>query len=58
VRENVMLGAISLLSVMAGAVTAYLAERFPARVETLETGAGALIIGGFALLGCALPAMV
>jgi len=53
-----MLGAISLLSVMAGAVTAYLAERFPARVETLETGAGALIIGGFALLGCALPAMV
>ena len=50
-----MIPAFSLASVMLGASIAYASERFPAHVEALETGAGFLLIGGFALLGCALP---
>lgn len=34
---------------------AYVADRFPAQIQALETGAGFLLIGGFALAGCALP---
>jgi hypothetical protein len=51
-----MIGAMGLLSVVTGAVIACLAQRFPAHVAALETAAGALLIGGFALMGCALPA--
>ena len=50
-----MIGILSLLSVMSGATIAYLAERFPAHVERLETGAGALLIGGLALAAPACP---
>ena len=50
-----MVAAISLASVIAGAAIAYVAERFPAHMAALETGAGALLIGGFALMGCGLP---
>jgi hypothetical protein len=57
-RENFMIGALSLLSVIAGAAVAYCADRFPAHVEALETSAGALLIGGLALLGSALPAIL
>jgi hypothetical protein len=53
-----MLAAVSLMSVVLGAAIAYLADRFPAHSETLETSAGALLIGGFALLGSALPTML
>jgi hypothetical protein len=53
-----MVAAVSLMSVVLGAAIAYLADRFPAHAETLETSAGALLIGGFALLGSALPAML
>jgi dipeptide/tripeptide permease len=53
-----MVGAMGLLSVMAGAVGGYLSERFPGYVEALETGAGVLLIGGFALAGCALPVIL
>jgi hypothetical protein len=53
-----MLGAAGLLSVTAGTVVAYLAERFPARVAAMETAAGAMLLGSFALLGCALPAVI
>ena len=52
-----MLAAVSLMSVVLGAAIAYLADRIPARCETLEASAGALLIGGFALLGSVLPAM-
>ena len=52
-----MVAAVSLMSVVLGAAIAYLADRFPAHAETLETSAGALLIGGFALLGSALPTM-
>jgi hypothetical protein len=53
-----MAGAFSLISVVLGGAVAAVAERFPARVETLETCAGALLIGGLALLGSALPAIL
>jgi hypothetical protein len=53
-----MAAAVGLLGVTIGAVVAYASERFPSRVEALETGAGFLLISGLALAGYALPAIV
>ena len=53
-----MIAAVGLLSFMVGAVVAYAAERFPGHIESLETGAGFLLISGLALSGYALPAML
>jgi hypothetical protein len=53
-----MVGIAGLLSAMAGAVVAYLAERFPEYSEALETGAGVMLIAGLALTSYALPAML
>ena len=53
-----MLAAASGISVLLGAAVAYVADRFPAHVETLEMSAGALLIGGFALLGSGLPVVL
>ena len=53
-----MVGIFSLISVTAGAGAAYVAERFPTRAEAIETGAGFLLIGGFALIGAALPSVL
>jgi hypothetical protein len=53
-----MLGLAGLFSVIAGGVIAYVAERFPAHVDALQTGGGLLLIGGFALVGCSLPAII
>jgi hypothetical protein len=53
-----MAGVLSLMSVVLGAAIAYVADRFPAHVEALETSAGALLIGGLALLGYALPTIL
>jgi hypothetical protein len=53
-----MIAAAGLLSVFVGAGVAYVAERFPAYVEALETGAGVLLIGGLALTGYALPVLL
>ena len=53
-----MVGSCSLISVVLGATLAYVADRFPAHVEALETSASALLIGGLALLGSALPTML
>ena len=50
-----MLGTVSLIKVAFGALTAYVAERLRARAEMIETCAGFLLIGGFALIGSALP---
>jgi hypothetical protein len=49
---------VGLFSVVIGTVAACAAERFPAYVEALETGAGFLLIAGFALAGFALPTAV
>jgi hypothetical protein len=57
-RETRMIGALSLLSVIAGAAVTYYADRFPAYVEALETSAGALLIGGLVLIGSGLPAIL
>ena len=54
-RESAVIGILGLLSVMSGTAIAYLAKRFPAHIELLESGAGALLLGGFALASCALP---
>jgi hypothetical protein len=53
-----MLGALSLISVVLGGIVAYFADRFPAHVEAIETCAGALLIGGLALVGSALPTLL
>ena len=53
-----MLGFAGLISVMVGGMIAYVAERFPAHIELLQTAGGLLLIAGFGLVGCALPEMI
>jgi putative Mn2+ efflux pump MntP len=53
-----MVGALSLIGTVLGSAAAYFAERFPTHVETIETSAGILLIGGLMLLGSALPAIL
>ena len=53
-----MSGTISLVSVALGAAIAFVADRVPAKRDLLETSAGVLLIGGLALLGLALPALL
>jgi hypothetical protein len=53
-----MFGFAGLISVIVGGITAYVAERFPAYVEALQTVGGLLLIVGFGLVGSNLPAMI
>jgi hypothetical protein len=53
-----MLGFAGLIGVIIGGITAYVAERFPANVEVLQTVGGLLLIIGFGLVGSNLPAMI
>lgn len=53
-----MAGAIGLFGVLVGAIVAGASKRFPADIETIESAAGFLLLGGFALIGCALPVMI
>lgn len=53
-----MSGALGLAVVMFGSMTAYLSSRHPADAQAVQTAAGMLLIGGLALIGLALPAMV
>jgi len=53
-----MVGAAGLFIATIGSVAACMARRFPAHVEAVETTAGFLLLGGFALIGCALPAII
>lgn len=53
-----IVAATSLISVIAGIGIACAAERFPAHVRAMETGAGALLLCGFALMGSALPPVI
>ncbi len=57
-RESALIGILGLLTVTSGTAIAYLAKRFPARIELLETGAGALLLGGLALASCGLPVII
>jgi hypothetical protein len=56
--ESAVIGILSLLSVMSGTAIAYLAKRFPPHIELLETGAGALLLGGLALASSGLPVIL
>ena len=47
-----------MIKMKLGALTAYVAERLPARAEMIETCAGFLLIGGLALIGSALPVVL
>ncbi len=53
-----MSAALGFVVVIFGALTAYLASRSPTDAKAVETAAGILMIGGFALIGCALPMVV
>jgi hypothetical protein len=53
-----MLAIAGLFSVITGVVGACFAGQWPARAQNIETAAGALLLGGFALFGWAMPAMV
>jgi len=54
----VVSGIVNLINGTFGAVMASIAGRLPARAEAIETGAGFLLIGGFMLIGSALPAVL
>ena len=53
-----MIGAAGLVIATIGGVVACLSKRFPANTQTVETVAGFLLLGGLALIGCALPVMI
>jgi hypothetical protein len=53
-----MSGFVSVIRMSFDAVVAFAAERLPAHAETVETFAGFLLIGGFALIGSALPVVL
>ena len=50
-----MIGALSVVGVVAGAALAHGAKWYQPRTEVLETCAGALLIVGLGLLGSVLP---
>ncbi len=50
-----MLAAAGVLGVMAGMASAYLARWLPAHGPAVETVAGLMLLGGFALMGSAMP---
>ena len=53
-----MLGLAGLISVIVGGVIAYIAERYPARIDLLQTVGGLLLIAGFGLVGWGWPTVV
>jgi hypothetical protein len=53
-----MLAAAGVLGVMAGMTSAYLARWLPSRGQAIETVAGLMLLGGFALVGSAMPVIL
>jgi hypothetical protein len=53
-----MIAAISAISFVLGATVAYVANGYPDYLAAIETVAGILLIGGLALLGYALEAIL
>jgi hypothetical protein len=53
-----MIGVMGLFSVVVGAIVAYAADRYPAYIEALETAAGLLVLGGFAVAGFTLSTLI
>jgi hypothetical protein len=56
--EAAMLGAAGVFGVMAGMAGSFFASRVPNRAETIQTAAGIVLLGGFALVGWAMPVMM
>ena len=50
-----MMIALSAVSLVLGTAIACAAERVPAHVKLMESGGGALLVAGLALIGFALP---
>ena len=53
-----MFGFVGLISVIVGGVIAYVAERYPARIDLLQTVGGLLLIAGFGLVSWGWPTVV
>ena len=53
-----MFGFVSVIRMSFDSAATYAAEHLPTRTETVETVAGFLLIGGFVLIGSALPAVL
>jgi hypothetical protein len=53
--QQVALGATGLAFIASSVVISYLANRLPTYTKALEIIAGTLLLGGFALIGWALP---
>lgn len=53
-----MLGAAGVIGVMAGMAGSFLATWVPARAQAVQTAAGIMLLGGFALIGWAMPVMM
>ena len=53
-----MFGFAGLICVMIGGVLAYVAERYPARIELLQTAGGLLLVMGFSLVGWGWPTIL
>jgi hypothetical protein len=56
--EAAMLGAAGVFGVMAGMISACLPRWLPAYAEAVQTAAGLMLLGGFALMGSAMPVML
>jgi hypothetical protein len=53
-----MISVVGLLSVIVGSAAAYVSDRYPTHIEALETVAGILVLGGFAVAGYGLSTFV
>jgi hypothetical protein len=53
-----VVSAVVVISVVIGTTLAYFADRFPGHSEILELGGGALLVGGLAILGAAMPTLL
>ena len=53
-----MIAIVGLFSVVTGAIVAYASDRYPSYIETFETAAGILVLGGFSVAGYALSTFV
>jgi hypothetical protein len=53
-----MLGVAGVFGVMAGMAGSFFAGWLPTRAEAIQTAAGIILLGGFALVGWAMPVMM
>jgi hypothetical protein len=56
--EQSVVSAVVVICIVVGMTLAYCADRFPGHAEILELAGGTLLVGGLAILGAAMPALV